>query len=77
VGGEGGHAHRHDGPLGGRQWSHRGQELVRSRTVDDAQDGVSSLGQAQSTLPPVLGFLVALDKPATDEAVDEPARGRR
>ena len=77
MGREGGDAHRDDGPLGGRQRSHRGEELIRPSPVHDAQDGVSALGQAQRTLPAVLGFLVALDQTAPDQAVDQPARGRR
>ncbi len=74
---EGRHAHCHDGSLGGRQRSHRRQELVRPSPVHDTQDGLAALGQTQRPLPPVLGFLVALDQPATDEAVDQPTRGRR
>ena len=77
MGREGRHAHRHDGPLGGRQGSHRREELVRPSPVHDAQDGVSTLGQAQRTLPAVLGFLMTLDQTAPHQAVDKPTCGRR
>ena len=79
MGGEGRDAHRHDRPLGGRQRSHRGEELIGPSPVHDAQDGVSALGQAQCTLPPVLGLLVALDqrrrtRPSTSRLVADGER---
>ena len=76
MGREGRHAHRDDGPLGGRQGSHRREELIRPSPVHDAQDGVSTLGQAQRTLPAVLRFLMTLDQTAAHEPVDQPARRR-
>ena len=40
------HAHRDDGPLGGRQRPDRRQELVGPRPVDHAQDRVAALASA-------------------------------
>ena len=75
MGREGGHTHGHDGPLGGRQRSHRGEELIRPSPIHDPQDGVATLGQAQRTLPAVIGFLVTLHQAPPDQAVDQTARG--
>ena len=55
----------------------RGQELVGTPAIHDAEHGVTALGQAERPLAAVLGLLVTLDEPPPDEAVDEPARGRR
>lgn len=76
VGGKRRHAHRHDRPLGGRQWPDRGQELIGSRSIDDAQDGVAAGRQAQCPLAQILGLLVTFHEPAADQAVNQ-AAGRR
>ena len=73
---QGGDAHRHDRPLRGRKRPDRREELLGTRPVDDAEHGVPSLGQAKRTLAAVLGLLVTLDEPTTDQAVDTPAGGR-
>ena len=77
MGREGRHAHRHDGALRRGEWPDRTQELIGPRPVDHAENRVSALRQAEGPLPAILGLLVALDESATDESVDEPARGRR
>ena len=76
MGRQRGDAHRHDSALGGRQRADGRQELVGPGAVDHAQDRVAALGQTERPLAPVLGLLVALDEPAPDQAVDQPARRR-
>jgi hypothetical protein len=75
--GQGRHAHGHDGPFGGRQRPDGGQELLCAGPIDDAQDRMTALGEAERPLPPVLGFLVAFDEPPPDQAVDQAAGRRR
>src|SRR4051812_43875908 len=76
VGRERSDAHRDDGPLRGREWPDRRQELVGAAAIHHPKHGVTALGQAESPLASVLWFLVALDEPPPDEPVDEPAGGR-
>ena len=67
-----GHAHRDELPFGRREGAHRRQELIRPTAVDEAQQGVTALGQPERALAPILLLLAALDEPAPDEPVDEP-----
>src|SRR3954466_1315598 len=62
VGRERSDAHRDDGPLRGREWPDRRQELVGAAAIHHPKHGVTALGQAESPLASVLGFLVALDE---------------
>lgn len=76
MGRQRGHAHRHDCALSGRERPNGRQELVGSTAIHDAQDGPSPLGQAEGSLPPVLGLLLTLDQTPPDKAVDQAAGGR-
>ena len=76
VGRERRDAHRDDRPLGGGERPDRGQELIGPPAIDDAEHGVTALGQPERPLASVLGLLVALDKAPPDKPVHEPAGGR-
>ena len=76
MGGERGDTHRHDGAFRGRQRPHGPEELVRSGAVYDPQDGVTTWGQAEGPLSPVLRLFLAFDKPSPHEPVNQTARRR-
>jgi len=74
--GERGHAHGHERPFRGRQWTDGGQELIGSSPIHGAQDGVAPMGQHNRPLAAIVWLLAALHKSASHEAIDQPA-GRR
>jgi hypothetical protein len=69
--------HRDDRSFRAWQRPHGSEELLGTAAVDDAQDGVTTLRQAERLLPSILGLLVSFDEPASNQTVHQPARGRR
>jgi hypothetical protein len=68
--------HRHDRAFGTWERPHGGKELLGAAAVDDAQDGMTALGQAERLLPSIFGLLVSFHEPPSNQTVDESARRR-
>jgi hypothetical protein len=63
--------------LAAGQRPHRGQELLGTRPVDDAQHRLTARREPDRPQPAVVVLPAALDEAPLDEAVDQPGRGGR